>query len=177
METLSGIGKAFLCLIGIAYFVDLFYVLEIYPASVKDRIKKRTKYKVLNRKFKVLLWRYISSCFLLSGFVLCGIAFLDFGWHLVPVIVWGIIIVLDLFRILYLFPRRYIIFKDKKMYYHNGFREICIDEINMVNTFRINYKSWYWYMYLKCDGKWVVIDVLLFDEPEKICSMIDRIIE
>ena len=170
----------FLQFILLLYLFNFIFIYSIFPDIVKSKVRKRNNQKIQNQKIKVSLYRYISSCFTYG--VVLGAAI--YKWltdgmeSIVLIICLLVIFVIGLFRLTCIFPRRYFLFCNKKLYYHNGIREICIEKVKNITTIHIGVTNRisYWYMMVKHDGgKRIFADVLLFQKPENICTMIDGV--
>lgn len=169
-------------LIGLLFVLNFFAVFMIYPLFMENRIKQNNK-RILNAKIKISNYRYFSSCFncgCLVCIVICEFwniirypAGVDYKFSVLGLIICLIIIAINLYRLIFIYPRRYVLFKNNKMYYHNGFREICVENIKYFTTITIGWRVAYSYLLIKTDkNKSLWIDALLFDEPENIYSML-----
>ena len=171
-----------MCVVGVTvflFFINFMVTFCIYPHIVES--KMNTYKRILNVKIKISKFRYISSC------INCGCMILillyeyyknirysiDTDTFFVVMTVLAIVSAVNLFRIIFIYPKRYIVFKNNKMYYHDGFREKYIDNIRSTIQIKVGKWDWYWYLLLKTDtGKRIWIDVLLFDKPECVYSAI-----
>jgi len=179
---MSGIAGfvAFLCVI------NFLVIFLIYPVIIKSKMEMNHKC-ILNVKIRISNYRYIFSCFH-CGCMICLLLYeyyrsfrysggLDSNFFLVR-LVWVIVIAVQIYRIILIYPRRYLLFQNNKMYYHNGFREICVENIRDIKPVIFGWKVKYWYLLLKTDAnKRLLIDVLLFDKPEYIHTSIERMME
>lgn len=169
-------------LISFFFIINFSFVFLIYPLIIKDKMVANKR--ILNVKIKISKFRYFSSCFN-CGCMICILLYeyyqsirypfgRDNNFLLAGMIVWAIVIVVNLYRIIFIYPKRYLVFINNKMYYHNGFKEICIDNISNTMLVRIGWKISYWYLLLKTDtNKRLWIDVLLLDKPEYVHATIE----
>ena len=87
----------------------------------------------------------------------------------------SLLVIINLYRLIFIFPRKYIIFQNNKMYYNNGFKEICVDSINGIRTFVFGWRTSYWYVILNINNnKRLFIDVLLYSQPESLFYTINH---
>ena len=176
---------------GIAAFIALLFVcnflfvISIYPLIVQKKIHTDAK-KIFNRKFRVSKYRYFSTAFSCSCIILIliyeifhmlkyqdNVSFNSIGMMVIIVL---LLIIICLYKLLFIYPRKHILFQNNKMYYHNGFKEICIATINSVKTFEIGWRVSYWYVLLNInDKKRIFLDVLLFSEAESLLYTINCI--
>ena len=64
------------------------------------------------------------------------------------------------------------------MYYHNGFKEICIDSINSMKNFCLGFRTLYWYVVLNINNnRRIFIDVLLYSEAEALLYTMNDLIK
>lgn len=164
------------------WLINLAFVFLIYPSVVKSKCKQVSGVKkICGEKYRVSKIRYfcnIVNCL----FFACGI--LDMVWgnfkysnsiDYKGISVCGILIAVELFKILFIYPRSYIMFDKDKICYHNGFVKKEIDGvwgISFAETF-ISYRTFYWKLMLQnkiCNE--TIINLLLFERPEEIYSII-----
>ena len=159
------------------------------PASRDSFCNSLTKgitKKLLNVKIRVSHFRYISTglncaCVFLFAIYECLKIIKypsesDFKVSMSLLIILLLFVIINLFRLLFLFPRRYCVFKGNKMYYHNGFKEICVNSVNNIIVLQFSFKVSYWYLLIKTGNKKrIFADILLFSKPESLIYMIRNI--
>ena len=164
------------------WLINLLFVFYIYPSVVKSNCKQVSGVKkICGEKYRVSKIRYccnIVNCL----FFACGI--LDMVWEnfkysnsinyrVINVCV--ILIAMELFKILFIYPRSYIMFDKDKICYHNGFVKKEIDGVwgFLFAEKYLHRRTFYWYLavYTSVD-KYKDINLLLFERPEEIYSII-----
>lgn len=173
-------------LIAGAFFLS-FIFMSFYPFSFKSKIKKGARQKkAYGTKIKVSKIRYatagINCVFFLSIPVMEWINMLKDPRYIPidnKVIIIALCIVMYyLFKLLFKYPRMYFMLSKDGVHYHNGIREIRIDNIKCVTRWFWSSRFEYFWLILKTDRrKWAFLDILLFSEPEELWYIISDLSE
>lgn len=179
---------ALMILFVILFLFAIIYPREIYPSRVKKRIKAHyDEIDISNYEehiFRVRAGAYFDCIFdtLLTGFffmvgftqLIMPVSLVEKNILYMIVLVFGTILfgtltAFLLIRVVYFFPRRCLVYRNRTVYYREGSKERTIDKITSISYNR-NSKTNYFTLRIKIPGEEnpLKLDFMSFGKPEVV---------
>lgn len=175
------------------FIINFIITSYIYPIRVKNRIKKSLvdtrNIKSSKIRLKIGAYTYFKSIIdcvvlILLFYAICtwvqpGIKSQYIIANIVAVsylTVAGLLMTYNFIRLVVLLPKKYFEYDNGNIYYHNGIKEKCIEQITEFKEYEYR-QIFYWSLKIKSHNKWITIHLLNFSNPETIYKIINMCVK